>query len=215
MKRTLIKAILLFIVLTCHSSLFAQRDFKRHEFTFHAGYGVMLHNPPSLTLTTHSYQRDLAQGVSWNGQYTFRPLKRFVFGAIYSGFSSKGSHPEGKDHLWTHFMGAQIGMCNAYTKHWQVRVETGPGVVFLRNNSQVFGKTRKANACSIGRLTQADLTYKLTPNVGIGLGVQYMFSGLFKMRSHYHGETIDVKFNSNNDSNLTRLNITTGLSYYF
>ena len=104
MKRTLIKAILLFIVLTCHSSLFAQRDFKRHEFTFHAGYGVMLHNPPSLTLTTHSYQRDLAQGVSWNGQYTFRPLKRFVFGAIYSGFSSKGSHPEGKDHLWTHFI---------------------------------------------------------------------------------------------------------------
>ena len=113
------------------------------------------------------------------------------------------------------FHGRQIGMCNAYTKHWQVRVETGPGVVFLRNNSQVFGKTRKVNACSIGLLTQANVTYKLTPNVGIGLGVQYMFSGLFKMRSHYHGETIDVKFNSDNDSNLTRLNITTGLSYYF
>ena len=101
MNQTPVKAILLLIALTlsCHTPLFSQRDFERHEFSFHAGYGVMFHHPPTLTLSTHSYQRTLAQGVSWDGQYNFRPLKRFVFGGIYSGFSSKGSHPEGKDHL--------------------------------------------------------------------------------------------------------------------
>ena len=129
MNQTPIKAILLLIVFTlsCHTPLFSQRDFERHEFSFHAGYGVMFHNPPTLTLSTHSYQRTLAQGVSWDGQYHFRPLKRFIFGGIYTGFSSKGSHPEGKDHLWVHFIGTQIGMCNANTKHWQIRVTTGPG----------------------------------------------------------------------------------------
>ena len=117
MNQTPIKAILLLIVFTlsCHTPLFSQRDFERHEFSFHAGYGVMFHNPPTLTLSTHSYQRTLAQGVSWDGQYHFRPLKRFIFGGIYTGFSSKGSHPEGKDHLWVHFIGTQIGMCNANT----------------------------------------------------------------------------------------------------
>lgn len=123
MNQTPVKAILLLIVFTlsCHTRLFSQRDFERHEFSFHAGYGVMFHNPPTLTLSTHSYQRTLAQGVSWDGQYHFRPLKRFIFGGIYTGFSSKGSHLEGKDHLWIHFIGTQIGMCNANTKHWQIR----------------------------------------------------------------------------------------------
>ena len=170
MNQTLIKAILLLIAFTlsCHTLLFSQRDFERHEFSFHAGYGVMFHHPPTLTLSTHSYQRTLAQGVSWDGQYNFRPLKRFVFGGIYSGFSSKGSHPEGKDHLWVHFIGTQIGMCNANTKH-----------------------------------------------LGVSLGVQYMYSELLRIRTHYHGERVIVKLDGNNDTNLTRINFTTGLSYYF
>ena len=81
MNQTPVKAILLLIVFTlsCHTRLFSQRDFERHEFSFHAGYGVMFHNPPTLTLSTHSYQRTLAQGVSWDGQYHFLPLKLFVF----------------------------------------------------------------------------------------------------------------------------------------
>ena len=179
MNQTPVKAILLLIVFTlsCLTRLFSQRDFERHEFSFHAGYGVMFHNPPTLTLSTHSYQRTLAQGVSWDGQYHFRPLKRFVFGGIYTGFSSKGSHLEGKDHLWIHFIGTQIGMCNANTKHWQI--------------------------------------YKLNPNLGVSLGVQYMYSELLRMRTYYHEEKVTVKLNSNDDVNLTRLNITTGLSYYF
>ena len=90
MNQTLIKAILLLIAFTlsCHTLLFSQRDFERHEFSFHAGYGVMFHHPPTLTLSTHSYQRTLAQGVSWDGQDNFRPLKHFVFGGIYSVLSS-------------------------------------------------------------------------------------------------------------------------------
>ena len=145
----------------------------------------------------------------------FRPLKRFVFGGIYTGFSSKGSHLEGKDHLWIHFIGTQIGMCNANTKHWQIRVTTGPGGVILRNNSEVFGNTRKVRAFTIGLLTNANLTYKLNPNLGVSLGVQYMYSELLRMRTYYHEEKVTVKLNSNDDVNLTRLNITTGLSYYF
>lgn len=139
----------------------------------------------------------------------------FVFGGIYSGFSSKGSHPEGKDHLWVHFIGTQIGMCNANTKHWQIRVTTGPGGVILRNNSEVFGKARKVRAFTIGLLTNANLTYKLNPNLGVSLGVQYMYSELLRMRTHYHGEKVIVKLDGNADANLTRINITSGLSYYF
>lgn len=215
MNQALIKTVLFFIILAFHAPLFSQRNFERHEFSFHAGYGNMLNGTPTLTMDTHSYQRKLAQGVSWDGQYHFRPLKRFIFGVTYSGFSSKGSHPEGKDHLSIHFIGTQIGMCNANTKHWQIRAGIGPGGVFLRNNSQVFGKTRKVTAKSIGLLSNINATYKLTPQLGIGLGVQYLVSGLFRMKTHYHGETLSVRFGDGQDADLSRLNIVTGLSYYF
>ncbi|QIU93321.1 hypothetical protein [Bacteroides faecium] len=215
MNQTQVRTILLLIVLICHTPLFAQRNFERHEFSFHVGYGNMFKGTPSLTLSTHSYQRELAQGVSWDGQYYFRPLKRFIFGAVYTGFSSKGSHSEGSDHLLIHFIGAQIGMCNANTKHWQVRMTAGPGGMFFRNNSQVFGKTRKVTAGNIGLLINSNVNYKLTPNLGIGIGVQYLATGLFRMKSHYHGETVTVKFDENQDANLSRLNISGGLSYYF
>lgn len=92
---------------------------------------------------------------------------------------------------------------------------TGPGGVILRNNSEVFGNTRKVRAFTIGLLTNANLTYKLNPNLGVSLGVQYMYSELLRMRTYYHEEKVTVKLNSNDDVNLTRLNITTGLSYYF
>ena len=98
---------------------------------------------------------------------------------------------------------------------WQIRVTTGPGGVILRNNSEVFGKTRKVKAFTIGLLTNANLTYKLNPNLGVSLGVQYMYSELLRIRTHYHGERVIVKLDGNNDTNLTRINFTTGLSYYF
>lgn len=215
MKQMQAKTILLLIVLIGHTPLFAQKDFEQHEFSFHVGYGNMFNGTPTLTMDTHHYQRQLAQGVSWDGQYHFRPIKRFIIGAVYSGFSSKGSHPEGSDHLWIHFIGTQIGICNADTRHWQIRMGAGPGALFLRNNSRVFGKERKATGKHIGFLLNANTTYKLTSHLGIGLGVQYLISGLHRMKSHYHGETVHVRFNDDHNADLSRLNITTGLSYYF
>lgn len=216
MNQAQLKTVLIIIVLAaCHGTLFSQRNFERHEFSFHTGYGNMFKGTPTLTMSTHSYQRKLAQGVTWDGQYHFRPLKRFIFGAVYTGFSSKGSHPEGKDHLLIHFISPQIGMCNANTKHWQIRGEVGPGVLFLRNNSEVFGKARRVKARSIGFLINSNATYKLTSNLGLGVGVQYLFSALVRMKTHYHGETTIVRFDENHDANLSRLNLTAGLSYYF
>ena len=68
--------------------------------------------------------------------------------------------------------GRKSGVDSSNTKHWQIRVTTGPGGVILRNNSEVFGKTRKVKAFTIGLMTNANLTYKLNPNLGVSLGVQ-------------------------------------------
>lgn len=215
MSRTQIRTILLLIAMICHAPLFSQKNFEKHEFSFHVGHGNMFNDTPTLTLGSDSYQRELAKGVSWDGQYNFRPVKRLLIGAIYSGFSSQGSHPEGSDHLWINFIGTQIGLSNANTKHWQIRMGAGPGLVFLRNNSEVFGKSRRVKAKSVGLLINSNATYKLTSNLGIGIGVQYMISGLARMKVRYHDETHTVWFDDNYDSDLSRLNISAGLSYYF
>ena len=215
MKQTQVRTILLVFVMICYSPLFAQKDYLRHEFSFHAGYGNMVYGVPGLTLPTHSYDRELSQGVNWDLQYSFRPRKHFVIGAIYSGFSSKGSHPEGSDHVWVHFIGPQIGACSVSTQRWQIRVTGSPGVVFFRDHSKVFGKPRNTKANTVGFLTNVNAGYRLTSHLGIGMQVQYLASGLFSMRSKYHGETITVKFDDDSNSSLSRLNVSAGLSYYF
>lgn len=216
MNQTQIRTIILFMfMMICHSPLFSQKEFQRHEFSFHSGYGNMVYGVPGLTLPTHSYDRKLSQGVNWDLQYHFRPLRHFVIGAIYSGFSSKGSHPEGSDHVWVHFIGPQIGVCNVSTERWQMRITGGPGGVIFRDNSKVFGKPRNTKANSIGFLFNASTAYKLSSHLGIGMEIQYLASGLVSMRSQYHGETIRVDFDESANSSLSRLNINAGLSYYF
>ena len=78
----------------------------------------------------------------------------------------------------------------------------------------IHGNTRKVRAFTIGLLTNANLTY-VNSNLGVSLELQYMYSELLRIRTYYHEEKVTVKLNSNDDVNLTRLNITTGLSYYF
>lgn len=215
MKHLSTRTVLLLFAMLCHASLFSQKDFQRHEFSAHTGYGNMVGGVPGLTLDTHSYGRSMQQGVNWDLQYQFRPLKYMVIGMVYSGFSSQGSHAEGSDHVWVHYVGPQIGVCNVSTKRWQVRFGMGPGMAFFRNNSEVFGKTRIASAKTFGLLFNGNTSYKLTPHLGIGIGFQYMLSGLLSMKTRYHGETIRVHFDEESNSELSRVNINAGLSYYF
>ena len=37
-------------------------------------------------------------------------------------------------------------------------------------------------------------------NLGVSLGVQYMYSELLRIRTHYHGERVIVKLDGNNDT---------------
>ena len=215
MNQTQVRTILFVFVMICYSPLFSQKDFQRHELSFHSGYGNMVYGVPGLTLPTHSYDRKLCQGVNWDLQYHFRPLRHFVIGAIYSGFSSQDSHLEGSDHVWVHFIGPQVGVCNLSTSRWHMRITGSPGVALFRNNSKVFEKSRKTKANTVGFLFNASTAYKLTPHLGIGMEVQYLASGLESMRSRYHGETIRVNFDDDTNSSLSRLNINAGLSYYF
>lgn len=215
MNQTLVRSILIVFLIICHSPLFSQKDFQRHEFSFHTGYGNMVYGVPGLTLPTHSYDRKLSQGINWDIQYNYRPLKRFVIGAIYTSFSSKGSHEEGSDHVRVHFIGPQIGVCNVSTDRWQMRITGSPGLTLFRNNSKVFEKTRNTKANTVGLLFNASTSYKISSHFGIGVELQYLISGLASMRSRYHGETITVSFDNDDNSSLSRLNMSAGLSYYF
>lgn len=96
MNQTPIKTILLLIVFTlsCHTPLFSQRDFERHEFSFHAGYGVMFHNPP--TLTNESIDITVLPSATTTGTNTFGCL---MDGWIYVG----GRYLNwGHSYVWTY-----------------------------------------------------------------------------------------------------------------
>lgn len=216
MNRKILTTLMLSLVIAfCLPLATQKKDFPQQEFFVRVGYGNLVKGTSALTLSTHSYERKLSQGVSWDAEYRFRPIRHLAVGLIYSAFSSKGSHDEGSDHFFTHYLAPQISIYALATEKWQLSLGVGLGKLFYRNNSYVFGKPRQVKGDTWGPHVSLQATYKLNRHWGIGTGVQYLAGALNSVRSHYHGETITVKFRNENQVDLTRLNIAASLSYHF
>lgn len=187
---------------------------QKHTFSFRAGYGNMLKGTSGLTKQSHSYERDLSEGVVWDAQYDYHLIKGLGIGFLYSGFSSKGSHDEGSDRVYTHYAAPQLGIYCFENRHVFIRLDIGVGGMAYRNYSKVFGKSRKVKGSSIAANVGANATWKIARHWNLEADIQYVMSGLSKIYSYYHDERITVKFNKDRLS-LSRLNLSAGVSYNF
>lgn len=208
---------LLLLMLLCSPSLFAQQDaIQKHIFSVHTGYARILGKTGGLTQNTPGYRHDLAQGIGWDAQYYFRPVNRLEVGLYYSGFSSKGSHDEGKDHVQTHYIAPQIGFYCIDTQKFLTRINIGGGKIFYRNDSEVFGKDRRVKGSSGAFNLGANVTLKLTEHWGVEADLQYIYCNVDKVRTRYHDETITVRYPDGHPQPLKQMiNLSAGLSYRF
>lgn len=212
------KKLLLFIGLFIYTSImFAQKfnDGKYSSFSFHAGYGNMVKGTNGLTKPTKEYEDKLSSGISWDMQYDFHSIKILGVGVIYSGYFAKGSHEEGADRVHTHYIAPQIRLYLFENKHWEIRMAGGAGCMLHRNNSTVFSRKRKTKGSDVGMNVGLDVGYKLDQHWGISLSANYIESDLSKMKAHYHGEEFIVRYKSGNRFEMSRINISGGLSFRF
>lgn len=210
------ETLLLFaFLMACCIRLSAQETAgQKHTFSFRTGYGNMLEGTAGLTKQSHSYEKDLSNGVTWDAQYNFHFIKAMGIGFLYSGFSSKGSHEEGSDHVYTHYIAPQMGLYCFQNQHFLMRFDIGIGAMLYRNNSKVFGKDRKVKGSKIAANVGANATFKLTRHWNLEADIKYIISSLNKVYSYYHDERITVKFNKGPLS-ISRLNVSAGVSYSF
>lgn len=206
----------LFLLLAGATQLLAQKkEWQRHTFSVHAGYANMLQGTGGLTNSSHDYERDLSKGTGWDVQYYGRPTKALGIGLLYSGFTSKGSHKEGSDHLYTHYIAPQIGLYAVDQKWFSLRFNAGLGGIFYRNNSEVFGKSRRTDGRFFAINGGVNAAFKLTRHFAIEANAQYIASRLNSMDVRYHDETTTVDFADGDESHLGRLNLSAGISYSF
>ncbi len=216
MNHKTLKTMMLFLIVAFSLPLGAQnKKFPTQEFLVRVGYGNLVKGTSALTSSTHSYERKLSQGVTWNAEYNFRPIRQLGIGLFYSGFSSQGSHAEGSDHLYIHYIAPQLTVYTVSTEKWDVALGVGVGKMYYRNNSYVFGKSRRATGDTWSPHANLFTTYKLNRHWGIGIGVQYLVGELNSINVRYHGETIQVKYSTEEEPDLTRLNISASLAYHF
>lgn len=213
MKR---KKLLLFICLiVCYIRPSAQETtYARNTFSFRAGYGNMLKGTAGLTKQSHSYERKLSEGVVWEGQYYSHFMRVMGVGFLYSGFSSKGSHEEGSDHVYTHYIAPQIGLYCFQNQHINIRFDFGAGVMVYHNYSKVFGKERDVKGSSIAANAGVNTTFKLTRHWNLEADIKYIVSSLHEIYPFYHDRRTTVKFN-NDPLSISRLNLSAGISYSF
>lgn len=187
---------------------------QKHTFSFRAGYGNILERTSGLTKQTDSYKKDLSAGVSWEAQYLFHFRKIAGIGVLYSGFSSKGSHEGGSDHIYTNYIAPQVGLYLFQNRQVLLRADLGMGAMTYRNNSKVFGKDRIVKKSEFAGNAGINFTYKLTRHWNLEADAKYIVCTMNKIKSHYHDEIVIVKF-KNSPLSVSRLNLSAGISYSF
>lgn len=208
--------LLLFLLMPVCLSLFSQSaDWQHHSFAIRAGYGNMLQGTKGLTNSSKSYEDMLSHGITWDVQYYYRPLNRLGIGLLYSGFTSKGKHDEGSDHLYTHYIAPQIGLYCLDTHWFALRFNAGVGGFTYLNDGKVFGKSRRAKGGSIAANIGINAAFKISPRWGIETDIGYMFANLHKLRSHYHDEVVTVHFPDGERVGAGHLNLSAGISFFF
>lgn len=206
--------ILTFLIASCIRLCAQEAVTQEHTFSFRAGYGNMLEGTSGLTKQSHNYEKDLSTGFSWEAHYLYHFKKIIGIGILYSGFSSKGAHEEGSDHLYTNYIAPQVGFYPYQNKHVLLRIDLGMGAMTYRNNSEVFGKERVVTKSAFAGNAGINFTYKLTRHWNLEADVKYILCTMSKIKSHYHDEIVIVKFNKHPLS-VSRLNLLAGISYSF
>ncbi|MDH6306181.1 hypothetical protein M2459_002895 [Parabacteroides sp. PF5-5] len=195
---------------------FAEKPtFKRHELATYFGYANMLAGTGGLTNTSNSYEKKLRSGISWDAQYYYNPIREVGLGILYSGFTSKASHATGSDHLFTHYIAPQFAGNLLNKERWRIRLNMGVGYIRYFNDSKVYGKERKVTGGRIAGNLGLRGEYLFTSHWGVSVVAQYILSSIRKVDIDYHGETIKVKFPSDNRLSLSRLNLSAGINYHF
>lgn len=202
---------MLFLVVSMET--LAQSTDLRQSFAIHVGYGNMVKGTDGLTNSSSSYKDQLSQGISWDAQYFFRPIKVLGIGFLYSGYTSNGSHKEGSDQLYTHYLAPQIGLYAVSADYFTLRFNLGVGGMIYRNNSEVFGKERRVRSSSVAANVGANAAYRIARHWSVEADIQYIPSQTKKIRSHYHDETIAVRFPDG--LSFSRLNLSAGVAYSF
>lgn len=212
------KRSLLLLLLFCYafsSAKAGDRIDKKQSFSLHAGYSHMFIGSQGLTNSSTGYRNNLSNGISWDGQYYFYPMKWFGPGLFYSGFSSKNSHEFGSDHLYTHYIAPQFSAFFLMQERFRLRGNIGLGYMVYRNNSLVYEKDRTVKGDRIAFNTGIVGEYLFNEHWGFSFDLQGVFSSLRKAHINYHDEKITVRYKEDNRLKMSRINISLGLVCYF
>ena len=204
-----------FCILLISGYLHAEEPAKMHSVSLHIGYANMLGGTAGLTNSAHSYERDLCSGISWDAQYYLHPKGMFGFGLFYSRYSAKGSLEHSSDHIYTHYIAPQFALYCLSNERVNVRLNIGTGYLRYKNNSMVYEKDRRVSGQRMAGNIGVNAEYMLTSHWGVSADLQYVFTNLRKVESNYHGETITVRFPSEDRLKVSRLNISLGIGYHF
>lgn len=214
-KISLLTALLAIGCTLPHTASARGKEFQTNVLTLNAGYGSMTGHLAGLTLDTSPYRKELSKGFCWDVSYQVRPIQHLGIAMTYTGFSSKGSHQEGSDHLYIHYIAPQASLYCIDEELFSLSIGGGIGGVIYRNNSLVFEKPRQANGATVGLHLAVNGTAKLSKNIGLNAKIQYFGAELYKMKVNYHGETTTVKLTDDHELILSRISALIGLSYHF
>jgi len=217
MKGKRLVLFLLCFILTATSTVFGQTARKKFRLAGHVGYANMLGGTDGLTNSSSSYERELCSGFSWDAKVDVLVNSRIGIGVLYSGYTASGELDYSSDHIYTHYLAPQFTLTAWQSNRFKFYLNAGIGGIYYLNNSTVFGKERRVEGGNVAANIGGIVEYRINSSWGVSLNPQYISASLREIHATYHGETTRVIFGGEdkNRLDLSRLNLSAGMNFYF
>jgi len=205
-----------------------QRDsrFSKMAFQLDAGYNWRTAEiDPSLTPFQKHLVKQIMSGFLWSGSVSYY-FKNFV-GIGLSFHQFRTSHEEFAYNSDTGETG-ELKLTDAITyvgpacafqlpigkSNWLFDAFVSIGYIGYTSKANVMRDNSIVSGSSVGFQTKIGLSYKITPEWGIGLKLIPTNGTLFQYTIEENGYKTSVKFEENKGESLAQIGLTLGLRYY-
>jgi hypothetical protein len=119
------------------------------------------------------------------------------------------------DKVYTNFVGISFLTRENTRGRWGFYTRLSLGMALYRDEGSLVNAPVLITGQSFATAGDMGMTYSLSRHVSLNMGLSYMLASLGKINSNNGTDIVEIKLNKDTRENLSRLNLSGGLVFYF
>lgn len=178
---------------------------------------------------TDRYYRELKLGEQAGGSIYYQFNQNMGVGIDYNLFTTKSSvngfldpgdgwskyYGPFSEKIYINFVGVSFLQTQKLNEKWNVYGKLSTGMAFYRDETRIITAPVLITGNAPAIKGESGISYALTRNISVNLGISYFFSVLNKIEMNNGTDTNELELEGDMKENLSRLSLTSGIQFHF